>query len=93
MIDLTILPDLLQTLARQAEADGAPYREHAFPTTDILTTAAKFTEWRVPQDDTVDGEALRACYDLAFRCAAIPPGQWQSASLITHISSLQGACL
>jgi hypothetical protein len=86
MIDPSILPDLLQTLVHQAEADAAPYRQRSLSAADILTLAAEFTEWRVPQDGTVDGYALRSCYDLAFRCAATPPGHWQCAPRILHTS-------
>lgn len=76
MIDPLILPHLLSVLAHQAEADAGPYRERTLSTADIQEIAAEFTNWRFPPDATTEGEALRACYDLAFRCAATPPDTW-----------------
>jgi hypothetical protein len=84
MFDPTILPQLLQTLTRQAEADAAPYRERALGTGEVLELAAEFSAWRLPPDGTVEGDALRACYDLVFRCAATPPGSWQCTPSVSH---------
>jgi hypothetical protein len=77
MIDPLILPQLLQTLVHQAEADAAPYRERPLITADILAIAAEFTNWRLPPDETVEGNALRACYLMVFQVTATPPGHWQ----------------
>jgi hypothetical protein len=84
MFDPTILPQVISALAHQAEADAAPYRERSLGNGEVLELAAEFSAWRLPPDGTVEGDALRACYDLVFRCAATPPGSWQCTPSVSH---------